>query len=137
MSITYSLRRINEVCKEHVDNNFRSLPEQFHSTYRHVSDEIISVLTDAVDAVKMNDPRVIDSLRIRCDTIKNELTEATRDVYGYLRAGDVDNMTVGYVYLNMLQESQEFVTSLRKLLRASGKLNLKPSTYRSFTHVSI
>ena len=36
----------------------------------------------------------------------------------------------------MLQESQEFVTSLRKLLRASGKLNLKPSTYRSFTHAT-
>lgn len=134
MSMTYNLRRINEVCKEHVDNNFRRLPEQFHSTYRHLSDEIISVLTDAVGAVKVSDPKVIDNLRNRCETIKSELTEATREVYGYLRTGDADNMTVGYVYLNMLQESQEFVTSLRKLLRASGKLNLKPSTYRSFTH---
>ena len=132
--MTYNLRRINEVCKEHVDNNFRRLPEQFHSTYRHLSDEIISVLTDAVGAVKVSDPKVIDNLRNRCETIKSELTEATREVYGYLRTGDADNMTVGYVYLNMLQESQEFVTSLRKLLRASGKLNLKPSTYRSFTH---
>ena len=43
-------------------------------------------------------------------------------------------MAATYVYLNMLQESQEFVTSLRKMLRASGKLNLAPSTYRSFSH---
>ena len=42
-------------------------------------------------------------------------------------------MVVTYVYLNMLQESQEFVTSLRKMLRAAGKLNLAPSTYRSFS----
>lgn len=136
MSMTYNLRRINEVCKEHVDNNFRRLPEQFHNDYRRLSDEIISVLTDAAGAVDTSDPNVIDSLRNRCEAIKNSLTDATREVYGYLRTGDADNMTVGYVYLNMLQESQEFVTSLRKLLRASGKLNLKPSTYRSFTHAT-
>ena len=136
MSMTYNLRRINEVCKEHVDNNFRRLPEQFHNDYHRLSDEIISVLTDAAGAVDTSDPNVIDSLRNRCEAIKNSLTDATREVYGYLRTGDADNMTVGYVYLNMLQESQEFVTSLRKLLRASGKLNLKPSTYRSFTHAT-
>ena len=43
-------------------------------------------------------------------------------------------MTVAYVYPNMLQESQEFITSLRKMLRASGKLNLAPASYRSFSH---
>ena len=43
-------------------------------------------------------------------------------------------MTVAYVCVNLLQESQEFVTSLRKLLRASGKLNLQPNSYRSFSH---
>ena len=42
-------------------------------------------------------------------------------------------MTVAYVYLNVLQETQEFVTSLRKLLRAMGKLNLAPQSYRSFS----
>lgn len=57
-----------------------------------------------------------------------------RDIYELLQKGDTDNMAVTYVYLNMLQESQEFVTSLRKMLRASGKLNLAPSTYRSFSH---
>ena len=46
-------------------------------------------------------------------------------------------MTVAYVYLNALQESQEFVTSLRKLLRAYGKLNLEISTYRSFSQKKI
>ena len=51
-----------------------------------------------------------------------------------LQQSDADKMAVTYVYLNMLQESQEFVTSLRKMLRASGKLNLAPSTYRSFSH---
>ncbi|MDE5626259.1 MAG: hypothetical protein K2I61_08070, partial [Muribaculaceae bacterium] len=55
-------------------------------------------------------------------------------VYDFLRKDNDADMTVAYVYLNLLQESQELVTSLRKLLRASGKLNLAPSSYRSFTH---
>ncbi|MDE5981654.1 MAG: hypothetical protein K2G92_00890, partial [Duncaniella sp.] len=62
------------------------------------------------------------------------LSYRTRDVYDLLQRGDTDNMTVAYVYLNVLQESQEFITSLRKMLRASGKLNLAPSSYRSFSH---
>ena len=57
----------------------------------------------------------------------------TRDVYDMLQKGDDRNMTVAYVYLNVLQETQEFVTSLRKLLRAIGKLNLAPQSYRSFS----
>lgn len=72
--------------------------------------------------------------RRRCDKIKTGLACHIRDIYEQLQKGDTDNMAATYVYLNMLQESQEFVTSLRKMLRASGKLNLAPSTYRSFSH---
>ena len=72
-------------------------------------------------------------MRRRGDDIKKELSYLAEDVYDLLQKGDAGNMTVAYVYLNVLQESQEFVTSLRKLLRASGKLNLAPSSYRSFT----
>ena len=56
-----------------------------------------------------------------------------RGVYDLLQSGDAGNMAVYYVYLNVIQETQEFITSLRKLLRASGKLNLEPSRYRSFS----
>ena len=37
-------------------------------------------------------------------------------------------MGVLYVYVNMLQEMQEIVSSLRKLLRADAKLMLSPET---------
>ena len=78
-------------------------------------------------------PEIIDKLRTRCNEIKDELSFHIRGIYELLQQGDTDNMAVTYVYLNILQESQEFVTSLRKMLRASGKLNLAPSTYRSFS----
>lgn len=134
MSMTYNLRRINEVCKEHVDNNFRPLPEEFHDSFSDLCRRIINVLNDSESAIEESRPEIIDDLRDRCSDIKDELSYRTRDVYHLLQQGDTDNLTVAYVYLNVLQESQEFVTSLRKMLRASGKLNLTPSSYRSFSH---
>lgn len=133
MSITYNLRRINEVCKEHVDNNFMPLPEQFHSFLTDVRDEVSAIFHDSVTAIEENNPELIDSLRQRCETVKYNLSLHSKKVYDFLQNGDSANMTVAYVYLNLLQESQELVTSLRKMLRAIGKLNLEPTHYRSFS----
>ncbi len=133
MSITYNLRRINEVCKEHVENNFTPLPSQFHSFLVSVRDEVSAIFLDSEKAVDENNPELIDSLRRRCESVKRDLSSHSREVYDLLQNGDASNMTVAYVYLNLLQESQELVTSLRKMLRAVGKLNLMPSHYRSFS----
>lgn len=133
MEMTYNLRRINEVCKEHVDNNFRPLPQEFRSTFAGLCSRIRQVLADSEAAIDRSDPETIDRLRRDCSDIKKDLSLATRAVYELLQRGNAENMTVAYVYLNVLQESQEFVTSLRKMLRASGKLNLAPHSYRSFS----
>ena len=113
MSMTYSLMHINEVCKEHVDNNFRPLPGSLRDSLAKVSAEIVAVLRDADEDMDYNDPDAIDSLRDRCSAIKDKLSYMTRDVYDMLQKGDDRNMTVAYVYLNVLQETQEFVTSYR------------------------
>ena len=98
-----------------------------------VSASIIGVLDEAEATLDAKDPEIIDALRNRCSEIKDRLSMLTRDVYDLLQKGDTEHLTVAYVYLNVLQETQEFVTSLRKMLRAMGKLNLAPASYRSFS----
>ena len=133
MSMTYNLRHINEVCKEHVDNNFRPLPAHLREAFAALCDSLRAVLRDAAAMADAPTPAAIDSLRLRATALKDRCTTLTRSVYDLLQRGDAENMTVAYVYLNVLQETQEFITSLRKLLRANGKLNLTPSSYRSFS----
>ena len=133
MSMTYNLRHINEVCKEHVDNNFRPLPAHLREDFAELCDSIRAVLRDAAAMADAPTPEAIDSLRLRATALKDRCTTLTRSVYDLLQRGDAENMTVAYVYLNVIQETQEFITSLRKLLRANGKLNLTPSSYRSFS----
>lgn len=136
MSMTYNLRHIDEVCKEHVDNNFRPLPAKLKNALAGVCESITDILRDAESVVESKSPEQIDSLRERCSIIKDRLSYLTRDVYDLLQKADTENLTVTYVYLNVLQETQEFVTSLRKMLRAVGKLNLAPASYRSFSQHS-
>ena len=136
MSITYNLRRINEVCKEHVDNNFKPLPAEYHSTLDEIKNRVVELFVESEAAIDESNPEVIDELRRRCETIKQELSRHSREVYEHLQNGDPSDMTVAYVYLNLLQESRELVTALRKMLRASGKLNLAPSHYRSFSYTT-
>ena len=131
--MTYNLRHINEVCKEHVDNNFRPLPQQLRDALSEVCESITEVLHDADVAIDRKLPESIDMLRERCGFIKDRLSYLTRDVYDLLQKDDTANLTVTYVFLNVIQETQEFVTSLRKMLRAIGKLNLSPASYRSFS----
>ena len=101
-------------------------------SYLDKLDKILYV-SSFLQPMDYNNPEAIDALRDRCSAIKDRLSYMTRDVYDMLQKGDTENMTVAYVYLNVLQETQEFVTSLRKLLRAMGKLNLAPQSYRSFS----
>lgn len=133
MSMTYSLRHINEAIREHVANNFRPLPKLLREPFGSICAEITSVLADAAACAETCSPDAIDALRARCSQIKTRLSELTRHAYDQLQQGDQDNLAVTYVYLNVLQETQEFITSLRKLLRAGGKLNLAPASYRSFS----
>ena len=54
----------------------------------------------------------------KCDKLKEALSR-TRKLQMNRMQDEKDNLAVSYVYLNMLQESQELVSSLRHLLRAT------------------
>lgn len=130
LSINYNLRRITEVCKEHVENNFRRLPHDYCTKLSSLSTRIINIFNETILLINNGDPMSITSLRNECDVIKDELSRECHHVYENLHNDADDYMTVTYVYLNTLQESQEIVSALRKLLRASAKLDNTSTSIR-------
>ncbi len=129
MNILYNLRRINEVCKEHVENNFHPLPASYHSEYNLLTERIGMLFDDTLALMKTGNLEAISVLRSRCDEIKDMVSDTYHRAHDHLRDGDTSEMTVLYVYVNMLQESQEMVSSIRKYLRAFAKLH--DSEFRS------
>jgi len=124
MGILYNLRRINEVCKEHVDNNFHPLPTRYSAEYEDIRGRVVGLFTDALELLRSPDSDSISRLRSRCDTLKDHLGTSYRQVHRHLREDDASAMTVLYVYVNMLQETQVMVSSIRKYLRAISKLSV-------------
>ena len=135
MSILYNLRRIDEVCKEHVENNFLPLPKDYTEEYAELCNRIATLFNDTIEVMKAPDADTIALLRRRCDELKDYISTTYHRVQDHMRDGDPASMTVRFVYVNILQESQEIVSSIRKYLRAFAKLH--DSDYRSRTFTSI
>lgn len=123
MSMLYNLRRINEVCKEHLENNFLPLPDSSRVEFFKIRDDIDNLLLTVLEIQETKDYELIVPMREECDRIKDVLADCYHKLYAQLREGNPSDMTVLYVYLNLLQETQEMISNMRKHLRAYAKLS--------------
>lgn len=130
MGILYNLRRINEVCKEHVENNFLPLPRIYVAGYEQICSRIAALFEGTIAMMQDADLSRVAGLRRACDEIKDTISDTYHGIHDRLREGDAETMSVLYVYVNTLQESQEMVSSLRKYLRAYAKLRNSEFTGR-------
>lgn len=134
MNILYNLRRINEVCREHVENNFLPLPVPYSTECKMICARISTLFDDTLELMKTGDTEAITVLRLQCDEIKDIVSDTYHRAHDQLRDGDTSTVAVLYVYVNMLQETQEMVSSIRKYLRAFAKL--RDSEFRSRPAIS-
>lgn len=122
LSMLYNLGRINEICKEHVDNNFLPLPKIYLEEFELIRTKVSMLINDTTAMMEIGETEVIPPIRKKCDEMKDLLSETYHRLHDQLREGDTAAMSVVYVYMNMLQETQEMVSTLRKYLRAYAKL---------------
>lgn len=122
MGILYNLRRINEVCSEHVENNFHPLPQQNAEEFELIRTRVQVLLNDTMELLRTQDIDTVPVIRRHCDEIKDTVSATYHRLHEQLREGNTSSMTVVYVYLNLLQETQELVSGIRKYLRAYAKL---------------
>ena len=66
----YNLRRINEMCKEHVENNFLPLPAQYAKDYESIVAQTTELFNDTTSTLDISDTDMVPILRSRCDDIK-------------------------------------------------------------------
>ena len=123
MSMLYNLRRINEICRDHVSNNFRPLPKEYVEEFHMLQTSVDILFNDVIDTMAIGTTDTVPELRRRCDGLKDQISNAYHRLHAPLREGDPGSMTVIYVYLNLLQETREMVAGLRKFVRAYAKLH--------------
>lgn len=114
----YSLRRICDPCEEHIDNSFVPLEKERIKEFLPLRDTLLYLLKRAVVVISTENYTDSDKLREQCEEFKSCLSSTRQGQIERMQTSK-ENITVSYVYLNLLQETHEIASSLQHLLRAS------------------
>lgn len=114
----YSLRRICDPCEEHIDNSFVPLEKDRIKEFLPLRDTLLYLLKRAVVVISTENYTDSDKLREQCEEFKSCLSSTRQGQIERMQTSK-ENITVSYVYLNLLQETHEIASSLQHLLRAS------------------
>lgn len=114
----YSLRRICDPCEEHIDNSFVPLDKDRIKEFLPLRDTLLYLLKRAVVVISTENYTDSDKLREQCEEFKSCLSSTRHGQMERMQTSK-ENITVSYVYLNLLQETHEIASSLQHLLRAA------------------
>lgn len=118
----YCLKRLLEPVKEHVDNNFNPMPRVYADEFTPVRHRIEELMKRTEAMLCSGRFTVYDDVLTEADRLKDELS-AVRKRHLDRMQSDLSNanLKISLVYLNILQESQEFLSIMRHQLRAANR----------------
>lgn len=118
----YCLRRMLEPVREHVDNNFNPIPEEYIHEFQPVRqkvNDLMHMTQEMISNGKYDDYRDILS---EADLCRDELSSLRKGLIDHIQQSTGTQMLqVSLVYLNILQETDEFLNIMRHQLRAAKK----------------
>ncbi len=116
----YCMKRINDPIREHIGNNFSSLPKEEQGEFIQLRDGVLSVYEKVRKMLENGDYSETDSMRNECTAIQRQLSAARKQAIDNLQDNKV-NMNSQLITILVLQESQELVGNLRHMLRGMSK----------------
>lgn len=118
----YTLRRMLVPVKEHVDNNFNPVPEEYVKEYEPVRNSVNDLMKMTCDEIETNRYDQYRSILAEADTCKDQLSVIRKVHLNRIQtAADNKNLQVDMVYLNILQETQQLLSVMRHQLRSAKK----------------
>ena len=118
----YCLRRMLEPVREHVDNNFNPIPAEYIHEFQPVRqkvNDLMHMTQEMISNGKYDDYRDILS---EADLCRDELSTLRKGLIDHIQQSTGTQMLqVSLVYLNILQETDEFLNIMRHQLRAAKK----------------
>lgn len=116
----YCLKRMCEPCKEHVDNNFNPMTQDVIEEFLPVRNELVALLQRTRTIIASGGYEAADGILVEAENFKNRLSGLNKLQMERLQEEE-SSVKLSLVYLNLLQESQELVSIMRHMLRASRK----------------
>jgi len=117
----YCLRRMLDPTKEHVDNNFNPLPTEYVDELENIRRRINELMSHAEQMISTNRYDLYEETLKIAEELKDELSTKRSGVMDHIYQDSDVNLKVSLLYLNILQESQEYLSVMRHHLRAARK----------------
>lgn len=118
----YTLKRMLGPIKEHVDNNFNPVPENYVKEYEPIRRTVNDLMKAAGDEISTSRYDQYRNILADADVCKDKLSEVRNEHLNRMQtAHDTKNLKVDMVYLNILQETQQLLSVMRHQLRSAKK----------------
>lgn len=118
--IIYGLKRMLEPAIEHVDNNFKPLPNDYVEELNPLCNEVDKFLETTHRMITTGDFNGVDEVLVDANALKAHISQIRHAQQDRMQRED-SNIKIAMLYLSTLQETQELVSITRHLLRASKR----------------
>lgn len=116
----YSIRRAAESVHEHIENNFSPLAPEFKAELEETSRLVIAMVQNAMKALEENGNASFSQTISECSEVQEKLAKTIKRTTDSINR-EGTNLNMAYLYLNILQESEQFTIQLKQVARGSEK----------------
>ncbi len=122
MQYIYCLKRMSEPITEHIDNNFNPIPQDLIHEFAPVRMEVIDLMQRSESMLSTMRFAQYDKVLVEADMLKDKLSALRKQHIDRMQNDkEASNMKISLIYLNVLQETQEFLSIMRHQLRAANR----------------
>lgn len=122
--IVYSIRRLVEPCKEHIDNNFKPLSNAQRSDLDNILLSVVSFINLCAETIVVNDYDNVNNLNNDCASLSAQLIALKKAELKRIQ-NEKGSTKVSMVYLNIIQEIQNVVIFSGNMVKVSRKFQIE------------
>lgn len=122
--IVYSIRRLVEPCKEHIDNNFKPLSNAQRSDLDNILLSVVSFINLCAETIVVNDYDNVNNLNNDCASLSAQLIALKKAELKRIQ-NEKGSTKVSMVYLNIIQEIQNVVIFSGNIVKVSRKFQIE------------
>ncbi|MDD4515283.1 inorganic phosphate transporter [Massilibacteroides sp.] len=122
--LIYSIRRMAEPCRDHIDNHFNPLSDVQKQDLGAAVDRICDYLQKCADKLIQNDYSSFKDLVHESSALTRDLVLLNKEELRRLQ-GQTGSTKVSMVYLNMIQETKNVVLFSTNLMKVSRKFQIE------------
>ncbi len=129
MQMLYCLKRITDPCKEHVGNNFMPVSSEYSIPFMAYQQEILklfqrteSLLNENKTGKQEEHADSPEELRVDATALQRQLSAYRKTIIDDLQ-NNPTNLESMILFLSLVQESQELLSSLRHMIRGYARFS--------------